>query len=277
MWGHSQGCSCPVCSCLPRLFVLIRIGVPHPSWTGWVADRLRVVEAEFRDELQRLGPPQDVVPPPGEARVDPTPRESQEPATAPTPTGPSEPVSPGLLTTPKGRPPSPPNRKAPPGKPGEELQIKEEPPASPKGSRQGVIEVAEEVASSPKRSKSAHRRRRGDTEEKDRSRRRRRSEEKKSKRKRKSRSDSRKRSRSRRRAPERGRSRKRREERPREPSYPPPVRRWERPPEPAHPPPGHGWRGYLPVSDHPRWSESTNKGQVKRAKQEIYNRRPHRR
>ena len=36
---------------------------------------------------------------------------------------------------------------------------------------------------------------------------------------------------------------------------------------------GSGWRGELPRSDHPRWTESTNKGQVKRGKQDFYARR----
>jgi hypothetical protein len=34
-----------------------------------------------------------------------------------------------------------------------------------------------------------------------------------------------------------------------------------------------GWQGALPRSDHPRWASSENKAQVKRAKQELYNRR----
>jgi hypothetical protein len=33
----------------------------------------------------------------------------------------------------------------------------------------------------------------------------------------------------------------------------------------------------LPVSDHARWSQSTNKGLTKRAKQELFNRRHGRR
>ena len=44
---------------------------------------------------------------------------------------------------------------------------------------------------------------------------------------------------------------------------------------PPGPPPHHqgkGWKGRVPYSDHPRWSVSKNKGVVKRAKQELYNR-----
>ena len=57
---------------------------------------------------------------------------------------------------------------------------------------------------------------------------------------------------------------------------------------PDHPPPrtslippatgrgvdrGQGWRGPIPYSSHPRWSEGTNKGVTKRAKQELYDRK----
>ena len=52
---------------------------------------------------------------------------------------------------------------------------------------------------------------------------------------------------------------------PRPPSYSPPRR------EPRKPA-GSGWRGQIPYSNHPRWSSSKNKGIVKRAKQELYNR-----
>ena len=64
--------------------------------------------------------------------------------------------------------------------------------------------------------------------------------------------------------------------RPHSPPYPP------RPRSPPGPPPGFraergtGWRGVIPYSDHPRWSEGQNKGLTKRAKQEYHNRRYHR-
>ena len=53
---------------------------------------------------------------------------------------------------------------------------------------------------------------------------------------------------------------------PREPSGPPPDR-------PARSERGTGWRGEVPRSSHFRWTGGKNKGIVKRAKQERYNRR----
>ena len=73
---------------------------------------------------------------------------------------------------------------------------------------------------------------------------------------------------------------------------PRPSRREPRSPRtPDHPPPreppvqpgrgrggekGKGWRGAIPYSQHPRWTESTNKGITKRAKQELHDRRQYR-
>ena len=73
---------------------------------------------------------------------------------------------------------------------------------------------------------------------------------------------------------------------------PRPSRREPRSPRtPDHPPPrappvqpgggrgsgqGTGWRGSTPHSHHPRWSESTNKGITKRAKQELHERKQYR-
>ena len=60
---------------------------------------------------------------------------------------------------------------------------------------------------------------------------------------------------------------------------------------PDHPPPrtppfqpgggrgaeqGTGWRGSIPYSHHPRWTEATNKGITKRAKQELHERKQYR-
>lgn len=63
---------------------------------------------------------------------------------------------------------------------------------------------------------------------------------------------------------------------PRTPDHPPPR-------APLIPPaagrgaiPRTGWRGPVPYSSHPRWSEGTNKGVTKRAKQELYDRRNYR-
>ena len=53
---------------------------------------------------------------------------------------------------------------------------------------------------------------------------------------------------------------------PRSPSHPPPNRGPQREQ-------GKGWRGSVPYSSHPRWTHSKNKGIVKRAKQELFNRK----
>ena len=73
---------------------------------------------------------------------------------------------------------------------------------------------------------------------------------------------------------------------------PRPSQREPRSPKtPDHPPPratsshpgggrgsgqGKGWRGAIPYSHHPRWTEGTNKGVTKRAKQEIFERKQYR-
>ena len=73
---------------------------------------------------------------------------------------------------------------------------------------------------------------------------------------------------------------------------PRPSRREPRSPRtPGHPPPrtppvqpgggrgteqGTGWRGSIPYSHHPRWTEGTNKGITKRAKQELHERKQYR-
>ena len=40
-------------------------------------------------------------------------------------------------------------------------------------------------------------------------------------------------------------------------------------------PQGSGWRGRIPYSSHPRWTQGTNKGITKRAKQELQERKTH--
>ena len=278
MWGHLATCQCPLCHCIPRVFAIIRLGRAYPGFGAWVCDRLRLLEAECRDELQRRGPPPALPPSPaGEVAAEAA-REDKGPATVSPPK-----VNPGgsggeqqLFA--KVKPPEPPSNLAT-GREEKETKEKEEPPTSPKEAHQvEVDDTAGPSSSQRKVDKSRSRRRRRETRssERPKDRSRRKSEEKKPKRKRRSHSDSRRRSRSRRRGTERGRSRKRREEKPPEPDHPPPRHRYERPPEPPFPPPGRGWLGPLPVSNHPRWYTGTNKGQVRRAKQEIFNRRPRR-
>jgi len=55
MWGHTPDCGCGICACLPRVFALIALGNPSPGYVPWAADRLRLLEADLRDELQRRG------------------------------------------------------------------------------------------------------------------------------------------------------------------------------------------------------------------------------
>ena len=279
MWGHLPICQCPVCTCFLRLFSLIRIGDDHPRFGPWLIDRLRSLEGECRDQLQRLGPPPRIVAPAGEVPPKPAEGEEKDKATAEPPKEPNTDKEKALsATTPKVKPPTPPSNLA---SQGEETAstIKEEAAGSPKVSQAGAAEVEEVAPSSSKpriESRSRQRSPKTPSEKKKEKKEHRRSEEKKSKRKRKSRSGSRQRSKSSKSPLERGRSKKRRSERPPEPYYPPARRdyHWdERAREPFYPPPGQGWRGYVPRSDHPRWTSGANKGIVKRAKQERYNQR----
>ena len=61
---------------------------------------------------------------------------------------------------------------------------------------------------------------------------------------------------------------------PRTPDHPPPRTSLIPPAAGRDTLPGKGWRGPIPYySNHPRWSEGTNKGVTKRAKQELYDRK----
>ena len=63
---------------------------------------------------------------------------------------------------------------------------------------------------------------------------------------------------------------------PRTPDHPPPRESFIPPAAGRDKLPGSGWRGPVPYSNHPRWSEGTNKGVTKRAKQELYDRKNYR-
>ena len=63
---------------------------------------------------------------------------------------------------------------------------------------------------------------------------------------------------------------------PRTPDHPPPRETLIPPAAGRDKLPGSGWRGPVPYSNHPRWSEGTNKGVTKRAKQELYDRKNYR-
>lgn len=276
MWGHSDSCPCSVCKSLPRIFHRIASGGGHLTFVPWVGDRLRVLEAECRDELQRLESSSGVLGPVQRASG-----KGEEGATATAPPPKDEKTEPQKLlqTTPKVKPPEPPKELLEP-KEAATRPVKEEPPRSPPGGHRGVVEVENTGASSsrPSRPPRSQHSRSGKHSRRERNRRRSRDREEKTKRRSRSRSR-RGRSKSRR-TPVRGRSKKRRSERPPEPDHPPPSH-WGytggRPPEPRHPPQGRGWVGPVPRSNHARWSSGTNKGVVKRAKQERFNNRRRRR
>ena len=63
---------------------------------------------------------------------------------------------------------------------------------------------------------------------------------------------------------------------PRTPDYPPPRAPPVQPGRGRGGEQGKGWRGSVPYSHHPRWTESTNKGITKRAKQELHDRKQYR-
>ena len=174
---------------------------------------------------------------------------------------------------------------APPESPLQYLFAKSKPPSPPKGvevepdkSPEQLVDAKEiTVTEEPERARSSGRRRRSPSRRK-RSSRSRRGE--KDKRRNKSRSRSHRR---------RGdhpspntsprREKKRRSEphedrrsplRPRSPPFPPGPRSPPGPPPRRHQEQGRGWQGPVPYSDHPRWTEGTNKGLVKRSKQERH-------
>ena len=288
MWGHPTTCGCSLCRCFNRVFYLVSIGQTHPGFIGFALAEARTFEADLRDELQRLGPPPVVTsgatgtpstgegPPPSQpSKEEVEPKEDKE-----------ENKKEGRLNlTPKGAPPAPPKQliKA------EEFQPPKEEKEPEKETRESRTEEEKPRAASSGRNRrgESKERRRGEDRfpRRERSRSRRRGS-RSHRRERRSRDRDRKRRKeldSEEERPEGGKEKKRRSEKPPEPPGPPPDR-WEDrhwyPREPDHPPPprqGSGWRGVLPVSDHARWTSSTNKGQVKRGKQELFSRRRDRR
>eukprot|EP00435_Cladocopium_sp_Y103_P069509 s726_g33.t1 len=284
MWGHTPQCDCALCHSIPRVFDLIRAGQHNVGFRNVVLSHFRIVEAELRDELCRIGVnlvpiPGVAAPPAPEGHPGPAP-ESVAPAGEVAPTSHSGQSNPRLNLSPKTAPPNPPPHSSPgqpvpkhsqpvKAEPSEELVAPKEP---------GVVDVEdtqkEAASSSRKKPKEKRRSRRRGEEESPRDR----SSHKRSRRSRsRGRRHHREEEADEREEEQRGKERKTRSERPPEPPGPPPHRRSERewePREPEYPPPAkRGWQGELPRSSHPRWSESTNKGQVKRAKQELYNRR----
>lgn len=273
-WGHAHNCGCGLCTCFPRVFALVALGTPSPGWVPWASDRLRILEADLRDELGRRGAPASLT-------------QANEPRPAPkaatgetggdaTTSSPKKAEPEPAGATAKGKPCEPP-KELHPDRPEEvkkeaPAELEERPPAEPEGRP-----PAEPASSSRGHRRSRSKRSRG---------------RKASRRSRSRRSRSRRRSR-RASSRERGgarsprdchrdrRERKSHPERPPEPEGPPPDRSYSaRPPEPQYPPRypprGRGWVGPVPRSDHPRWTQSENKGVVKRAKQERFNQRKRR-
>ena len=279
MWGHLPGCGCGLCSCFPRVFALIALGNRLPGFVPWISDRLRLVEADLRDELERRGAPPALTqastpvlpPPPG--------REVEGEATTPPPKAEKLGAQDQLRTTAKGRPATPPRDHR--AKEEEPPEVKREEPPHREGDHPGRAEeeAPPALASSHRGPSHSHRERRP-----------RRSEGRKSKRRSRSRRDHSRHRRRREDSRDRGERRSprayvdRKERKSRagwvpEPEGPPPgrLRGGEKPPEPPYPPPGRGWVGPVPRSSHPRWNSGTNKGIVKRAKQERFNSRRRRR
>ena len=303
MWGHSLGCGCAICHSLPRLFDLISQGSRYPGFVGVAGERVRLLESEVRDLLAgQLGavpraasvasPAAPLPPPPA---PQPSVPKAQGPLVWRRPLEAVERRDRGagrdlnakdtLEVYPKGGPGAV-FGKAEPGS----FEVKEEVGNEDKGPVAEAVEEPKEKKKDKKKDKK--RREKSRSESKGRKRKRSRSEEREvqkgsSKDKRLRRSE---RSRSEkgeeespRKREERGRERRedsedhKREEsqkpeskRPREPERSPPKERredWRGRTQ------GRGWRGEIPYSNHPRWTQSKNKGIVKRAKQELHNRR----
>lgn len=267
MWGHTRECGCGICACFPRVFALVALGNPSPGYVPWAADRLRLLEADLRDELQRRGAPAVLT------QANTPLREPEGPATTPAPSAATGEAKALQELQSKGRPPAPPKGLHP--EPAAEVKTETataDPPEPTAPKEEAPISKA---SSSHKGPSESRRHQRSKSSKRRRSRRRSRSRRDRSRR------DRRRSSRRRGGTPSpRGsqgdrKERKSRTERPPEPPGPPPGRHYqERPPEPPYPPPrGRGWVGPVPRSDHPRWHNSENKGIVKRAKQERFNQR----
>lgn len=55
MLGHGPVCTCPFCTCASRVTTLFEAGSAQPGFFNFACVKLRLLEAELRDELQRLG------------------------------------------------------------------------------------------------------------------------------------------------------------------------------------------------------------------------------
>ena len=308
MWGHTHTCACSICASLNRVFVLIKEGTHLPGFVPLAGGHVRVLEGEVRDTLTfcynkgGTGPPKETegeaplsvpVPqhPPHNPRL-PESKQGEERASASHLGVAKEPAPSAQCLVAKSKPPSPRKSVAP-------SPVPAEPADRPEGSEDAKDLEVQKKKKKKRRSPSRHSRRsrsrhsakarssRGDKDKRrSRSRSRRRERRESAERRREPRRSAvrRRSSRGDKRSPSKrtDKERKRRDEKPPEPRTPPRPRTPPYPPgprSPPGPPPGYrapqgrGWIGPLPISDHPRWTESTNKGQVKRAKQERYARR----
>ena len=227
MWGHSPTCGCAIYRCFPRLFYLFQLGSSQQGFDTFAIINLRILEAELRDELSRLGPPPAV---PEGLAAPPAP-----PAPAGTPS--AETRREGLTTpqkaeeeakqslTPKYPPPRPPPQRAP--EPNNNSVSSQEPPEEEKApATPGVTDLTKNPE--PGEASSSHQRVREPGHSSSKEKRRSPRDKREEKRSRKSDSRGGKRRReenSLERERERGRERKHRSERPPEPQDPPPRQR----------------------------------------------------
>ena len=276
MWGHRPACNCPLCLTFPRVFDLVCKGSELPGFIHLAGEKFRVFECQLRDITSQLD----------DKSAPSTPKAGQPSGAGPPPIGPpplpapaAEPKAPSVGREKEGEadPPRVSTKenlgiflKAKPGykfgkAEAQEVGVKEEPQSD------GVEPIAEpeEVGREGRRDKKESKRKdkkRSRSEERSFSAARGSKDRKKETKRKPSTSEEKKR--------ERGKEKKRREERETDRSLPRKV------PEPKDPPKGgkgqkgkdqgKGWTGPVPYSDHPRWRSSTNKGIVKRAKQERY-------
>ena len=286
MVGHNPACGWPLCNCVSRIYSIFEAGGHLLGFEGYVVSRFRLLEAELRDELQRplpvvTGTPPGPAAPPARPLVGEA-KSSQKPPAEEAPK--DVPKESALNLTTKCGPPAPPESLAPAApastagkekeEPQEDQKVTEKPNASAPASGASSSRPTREKEEEPERS-PRHKGGRDPPRSRSKKKKARRSRSHSSRRRRRDRSRS---------GGERDREeRKARDERTPELRYPPrhsgPIPAWG-PRQPNYPPPrvpqGPGWRGVLPVSDHPRWTDSTNKGRVKRAKQEVFSSRRYR-
>ena len=303
-WGHAPGCVCVVCATLPRIHRLIAENSKRPGVVPFIGARLRLLESEVRDDLVKFS---------GSQGSSDTPNlQGEKPGNPAYPGLPSHfpgfaPPLPGLFVPPpaaRAVPPPPPLHPCGPSpEPPQPGSYPKGKPVTPGTSSSASVPVKAEQSEASRSLEPVGELQAEEPEEKVRKKKDKKEKEKRkksrSRSKRKShpregeRSLSRKKKRSRtpeakgeRGSPRAGveraeggqrersaepdrRSRSERSRKPREPNYPPNQKGGGK----GRKGKGIGWRGVIPYSDHPRWSESKNKGITKRAKQERFARK----